>query len=170
MKIILLKNRERLGKQGDIVEVKGGFARNHLIPQGYALPATGENFKRLEEIKRKKEKSSEREKKSALEFKEKLEGLSLTIPCEVKGSAFLKVQPDDHTPLEAKTTPSKDEDEIYGSVGEPQVLKALRDEGVNLEKGRVIFDDPIKKLGVYSLKIRLHPEVEATLRVWVVKK
>lgn len=147
MKVILLKTLEKLGKEGEVVEVKDGFARNYLIPKGIGLIANEVNFKKLEEIKRKRERLKEKEKEFFLQLKEKLENISLTITVEVK-----------------------DKEEIYGTVGEAQIIKALKEEGIELSKGKLILDSPIKKLGVYSLKVDLYPQVEATLRVWVVKK
>ena len=147
MKAILLKDIKRLGKEGDVVEVKGGYLRNYLAPCNFALPMTKENLKKIEEIKRRKIKLQDEERKEAVKIKEKLKAISLTITCEVK-----------------------DGDEIYGSVGEAQILKSLEEEGVEFKKGSIIIPSPIKKLGVYDLKVKLHPEVEGNIRVWVVKK
>jgi large subunit ribosomal protein L9 len=147
IKIILLKTVEKLGKEGEVVEVKPGFARNYLIPKKIALKATKENFKKIEEIKKKKEQLLEKERREFLNLKEKLEKISLTITVEVKEG-----------------------DEIYGTVSEVQILKALKDEGIELGKGKIVLPEPIKKLGVYNLKVNLHPQVEGNIRVWVVKK
>jgi large subunit ribosomal protein L9 len=146
-KVILLKNIEKLGKEMEAVEVKPGYARNYLIPQGLALKANRESFRLIEKIKKERLKIEEREKNNALKIKEKLEKISLTIPVQVK-----------------------DEDQIYGSVQESQILKILEEEGIKLEKGKLILEEPIKKIGVYNLKVNLHPQVQANLRIWVVKK
>ena len=71
--------------------------------------------------------------------------------------------------VEETDVEAKEDEELYGTISEPQILKLLSAEGVNPSKDALIIDEPIKKLGVYNLKIRLHPEVEATFRVWVVK-
>ncbi|MFA6281221.1 MAG: 50S ribosomal protein L9 [Candidatus Omnitrophota bacterium] len=147
MKIILLKDVEKIGKEGNVIEVKEGYARNFLLPQKLAIKATKDSFREIEEIKKRKDKVEEKTKKEASEIKVKMEALSLTIIQE-----------------------AKDTEEIYGSVGEQQILKVLNDEGIALEKGRIEILEPIKKLGVYNLKVRLHPAVEANLRVWVMKK
>lgn len=147
MKIILLKSLGKLGNEGEVKEVKDGYARNYLIPQGIALVATDGNFKKLNEIKRAKIKIAEKEKQSFLKLKEEIEKVSLTILAEVK-----------------------DNDELYGSVNEAQILKALKAEKIDLDKGMLVLEEPIRKLGVYKLKVNLHSEVEATLRVWVVRK
>jgi len=147
VKVILLKDVEKLGKEGSVLEVKEGYARNFLLPQRLAIKATKDSFREIEEIKKRKDKVEEKTKKEAMEIKAKLDALSVTI-----------------------TQEAKDTEEIYGSVGEPQILKALKDEGMVLEKGKIDITEPIKKLGVYNLKVRLHPAVEANLRVWVMKK
>ncbi len=147
MRVILLKDLKKLGKEGDIAEVKDGYGRNYLIPQGIALVAADGNFKRLEEIKRVKTKAEEKKRQDFLKVKEKIEKVSLTITAEVK----------------------KDE-ELYGTISEAQILKLLQAEGIELDKSALVIEEPISKLGVYNLKVYIYPEVEATLRVWVVKK
>ncbi len=147
MKVILIKDVDRLGQEGKVVNVKDGYARNCLIPQGLALKADEVNSKQLDELKRKKDKALEKKKEAAMEFKKTIEAVCLTIPAEVK-----------------------EDEEIFGSINEAQILKMLSDEGISLDKGVLEIADPIKKLGVYNLKAKIHPEVEAAVRVWVVKK
>jgi len=147
VKIILTKDVEKLGKEGDVIEVKEGFARNFLLPQGSAIKATKNSFKEIEELKKRKDKQDEKIKNEAAQFKTKIEALSLTIIAE-----------------------AKDTEELYGSVTEQQILKALKDEGLTLDKGKIAIPEQIKKLGVYNLKVKLHPAVEANLRLWVMKK
>jgi large subunit ribosomal protein L9 len=147
VKIILTKDVEKLGKEGDVIEVKEGFARNFLLPQGSAIKATKNSFKEIEELKKRKDKQDEKIKNEAAQFKTKIEALSLTIIAE-----------------------AKDTEELYGSVTEQQILKALKDEGLALDKGKIAIPEQIKKLGVYNLKVKLHPAVEANLRLWVMKK
>lgn len=147
MKIILTKDVEKLGKEGDVIEVKEGFARNFLLPQGSAIKATKNSFKEIEELKKRKDKQDEKIKNEAVQLKTKLEALSVTITAE-----------------------AKDTEELYGSVTEQQILKALKEEGFTLDKGKIALPEAIKKLGVYNLKVNLHPAVEANLRLWVMKK
>jgi large subunit ribosomal protein L9 len=147
VKVILIKNVEKVGKEGDAVEVKEGYGRNFLIPAGFAIRASKSSFKEIEELKKRKARLDEKIKKQAQEFKTKLEALSLTIVSEVKEG-----------------------EEIYGSISETQILKLLKEEGVELGKGKIILEEPIKKLGVYNLKVKLHPAVESNLRLWVMKK
>jgi large subunit ribosomal protein L9 len=147
VKIIITKDTEKLGKEGDVIEVKEGFARNFLLPRGLAIKATKNSFKEIEELKKRKDKQEEKVKIDALEIKTKIEALSLTI-----------------------TTEAKDTEELYGSITEQQILKALKEEGLALDKGKIALPEPVKKLGVYNLKVKLHPTVEANLRLWVMKK
>jgi len=147
VKVILLKDSGKLGKEGDSVQVKDGYARNYLIPQGIALEASDKNFKKLQEIKKAREKIAEKEKQKFLELKEQIEKVSLTITAE-----------------------AKDDDELYGTISEAQILKQLKAEGIDLQKGKLALDEPIEKVGVFNLEVDLHPEVKASLRVWVVKK
>lgn len=147
MQVILLKDSKKLGKEGDTVEVKDGYARNFLIPQGLALIVTEGSFKRLEEMKNVKAKAEKKKKKGFSKLKEEIEKISLTITAETKG-----------------------EEELYGTINETQILKLLHSEGVELNKDALVMEEPINKLGVYNLKINVYHGVEATLRVWVVKK
>lgn len=147
MQVILLKDSKKLGKEGDTVEVKDGYARNFLIPQGLALIVTEGSFKRLEEMKNVKAKAEKKKKKGFSKLKEEIEKISLTITAETKG-----------------------EEELYGTINETQILKLLHSEGVELNKDALVMEEPINKLGVYNLKINMYHGVEATLRVWVVKK
>jgi large subunit ribosomal protein L9 len=147
MKVILLKDVDKVGKEGETLEVKEGYARNFLIPTGRAIKATKNSFAAIDELKKKKLKAEEKGKKEAALLKEKIEAVSLTLTAEVKEG-----------------------EEIYGSISETQIFKALKDEGLELEKGVLQLDEHIKKLGVYNLKVKLHPQVEANLRVWVMKK
>jgi large subunit ribosomal protein L9 len=147
VKVILLKNSEKLGAEGDVVEVKDGYARNFLIPQGAALSANDKNFNRLQEIKKTKAKVVEKQRQKNIEMKEVIEKISLTITVE-----------------------AKDDETLYGAISEAQILKQLKAEGIALEKGQIIIEEPITKLGVYNLKIDLYEGVEGALRLWVMKK
>lgn len=147
MKIILLRDSGKIGKQGDIVNVKDGYARNFLIPQGIALRATAESSKKLEELKRHRAKVVDKNKQEFLKIKDKIDKLSLTITVEAKG-----------------------DEELYGAIGEGQIIKLLAQESIEIDKKAITLDEPIKKLGVYTVKIDLYPQIEASLRLWVMKK
>lgn len=147
MEVVLVKDHENLGKALDVVPVKDGFARNFLIPQGIAVPATEGNKKRVAEAR---ERSKVREEKKITEAKEiaaKIEQTPCTIPVKVG-----------------------EEDKIYGSVSSLEIAEFLKKEGFNVEKRDVNLDEPIKQLGVYNVSITVYKSVMASLKVWVVKE
>lgn len=147
MEVILNKDLDRIGKAGEVVKVKEGFARNFLIPNKLAIPLTPENLKRLEQERVKKNLEQEKIKDAAQEQKEGLEGLSLTIPAL-----------------------TQEEDKLYGSIGVIDLAAALKEEGFEINKNSIMLDEPIKALGIYEVPVKLHPEVLAKIKVWIVKK
>jgi len=147
VKIILLKDIKKVGKKGESTEVKEGYACNYLIPRGFALVATKGNFKKFKEIESTKKNIVEKEKQDFLEIKKKIKGASLTISAE-----------------------AKENDELYGAISEVQIIKLLDAEGISLKKGMLVIEEPIKKIGVYNIKVNIYPQVEGDLRIWVVKK
>ncbi|MBU1112994.1 MAG: 50S ribosomal protein L9 [Candidatus Omnitrophica bacterium] len=147
MKVILLADLGKLGQEGQTKEVKDGYARNYLIPRGLALLANAGSLKKFEDLKKVREKNSEIQKQKFLKVKEQIEKISLTVTAE-----------------------AKDDEELYGAISESQIEKLLEAEGISFQKGSILVPEPMRKLGVYDLKISLCPEVEAKLRVWVVKK
>lgn len=147
MKVILIEDVEKLGSMGDIVQVKDGHARNFLFPKNLAKAATDSNLKMVEEIKRKKALALEKKKKEAEDLKEKLSLASCTISVE-----------------------AGDDDKIFGSVTGQDIAQAFEQEGFSIDRRKVILEEPIKKLGVYHIAIKLHPEVTCEAKVWVVKK
>ena len=138
---------ERLGKAGQIVKVKDGFARNFLIPNGLAVSLTPENLKKLEQEKKKKTLHLEKLKKRAEDLSQKLSSLSLTIPAL-----------------------TYEEDQLYGSLTAVDLAAALKEEGLEIDKNSIVLDEPLKSLGIYEVPIKLHPEVSCKIKVWIVKK
>jgi len=147
MKIILRQDFENLGKVGDIIQVKSGYARNYLIPKKIAYPAKPNYVKMLEEEKRQKQHRLQKEKRSAEELAKKLESISVTISVSVG-----------------------EEDKMFGSVTTQDIGKALAEQGFEIDRRKIQLDEPIKELGIYSVPVKLHPEVEAKVKVWVVKE
>jgi len=147
MEVILTKDVEKIGKTGAVVKVKDGFARNYLIPNGIALLVTDGNLKKLQEEKQKKSEQAEKVKNEALALKERLGGLSLTIAAI-----------------------SQDDEKLYGSILSPDVALVLKEEGFDIDKSLIELTEPIKKLGIYEVSVKLHPEVTAQLKIWIVKK
>jgi ribosomal protein L9 len=147
MKVILLEAINKLGKVGDVVTVKEGFARNFLIPQNKARLATAGNMKTLESLKKKEAVETAKQIEAARAIANKIASLSITISAE-----------------------AGDEDKLFGSITSETVSDALKEEGVVIDKKDVIIEEPIKKLGVFQITIKVHPEVKASLRLWIVKK
>lgn len=147
MEIILLQDVEKLGKEGDALTVKDGYARNYLIPRKLAAVSTPEEVKKIERKKEKKAKGEKKLKVQAEEIANKISLLSCTMAVE-----------------------SGVEDKIFGTVTTDMIRNALRQEGMEVDKRHITIEEPIKALGVYQVKIKLHPEVTAPLRIWVVKK
>jgi large subunit ribosomal protein L9 len=146
MRVVLRKNVEKIGKSGDVVSVKDGFARNFLLPKGFALIATKDNIGRVEEEKKKVEKYKEVEKGKAQELAGKLSGLSCTIAAEAQ------------------------DENLYGSVTAAEIANALELEQIKVDKKDILLSEPIKKLGIFEVEIRLHPDVTTKIKVWVVGK
>ncbi len=146
MKVILKQDFEKLGKAGDVVEVKAGYARNYLLPRGIALEATPSNLRVFEEQKKLDAQRLDKAKKGALALAEKLEGVSCTAAVAVG-----------------------EEDRIFGSVTSQTIAELLKEKGFDIDKKKIVLEEPIKALGIYDVPIRLHPEVEAKVKVWVVK-
>ena len=147
MKIILRQDYENLGKAGDIVKVKPGYARNYLLPKKIAYPAEPNFVRMLEEEKRQKQQRLRKEKKVAEEMAEQLSSVSLTISASVG-----------------------EEDKMFGSVTSQDIAAALKEQGHEIDRRKIVLEEPIKALGIYSVPIKLYPEVEANIKVWVVKE
>jgi len=147
MKILLREDYKGLGEAGDVIKVKDGFARNFLIPQGVAFIATEQNKKRYENDLKQQRFRVERDKIQAEELSKKLENVSCTISVQVG-----------------------EEDKLFGSVTSQNIADVLAEQGFTIDKRKIQLDEPIKALGIYSVPIKLHPEVEAAVKVWVVKE
>jgi len=147
VKIVLLKDVERLGRAGEIVKVANGFARNFLIPRGEALLATDANIAHFESRRRQHEAAAEREKKAAESLARELEKTSLTVQVRVG-----------------------EEDKLFGSVTSQNVADLLKEQGREIDRRKIELEEPIRALGVYTIEIRLHPEVRASIKLWVVKE
>lgn len=147
MKVILRQDYEPLGKIGDVVEVKDGYARNFLIPKKIVYPATPGSLKAVEEERKRLQAKLQRERKSAELLATELEKVSVTIPVEVG-----------------------EEDRIHGTVTTQMIADVLMEKGYEIDKRKIELDEQIKTLGIYTAKIKLHPEVTAQIKVWVVKE
>jgi len=147
MKVILRKNYDQLGKIGDLVDVKDGFARNFLLPRQIAYIATKGNIRTLEEEKQQLAKREVKELESAKELAGELENVSITIPVKVG-----------------------EEDKIFGSVTSQMICDALKEKNYDIDKRKIDLEEPIKALGIYSINVKLHNDVNAVVKTWVVRE
>ncbi len=147
MKVILRKNFDQLGKVGDVLTVKDGYARNYLIPRQIAYQATKGNILALEEEKKQILKKEAKELEAAQKFASSLEKVSITIPVKVG-----------------------EEDKIFGTVTNQMIADSLKEKGYDIDKRKIEITEQIKSLGIYSVSIKIHPSVSATVKTWVVRE
>jgi large subunit ribosomal protein L9 len=145
MQVILKQDVPELGDAGALVEVKSGYGSNYLIPQGLAVLATRRNKSQLDHERRSIEAAIVRHKKTASDLAAKLSGLSVTL-----------------------TRLVGEDDKIFGSVTSKDIADALADDGVVVDRRNILMDAPLKALGVYEVEIKLHRDVRAQIKVWVV--
>ena len=147
MKLILKEDVDKLGESGDIVDVKPGYGRNYLIPQGKAIMATDGAVKQLEMLREKAERRAELTVEAAQEMAERLETTSVTIPVSVG-----------------------EDERIHGSVTNQDVADALAERDIQIDRRKIEIEDDIKTLGEYTATVSLVSEMKATIKVWVVKE
>ncbi len=145
MEIILREDIKNLGYKDDIVNVKGGYGRNFLIPQGMAVIANSSNKKMIQENIRQAAHKADKVKKDAKEIATKLEGLTLQIPAKAGETG-----------------------KIFGSVTTLQISDALKEKGIEIERKRININSDIKTLGDYTAEIVLHKEVHPEINIQVV--
>lgn len=147
MKLILLRDVDRVGQAGEIVKVAAGYARNHLIPQDKALLATDANVAQFESRRRQHAAAADREARAAAQVAQVLEKASLTVQVKVGEG-----------------------DKLFGSVTTQHIADLLKEQGHEVDRRTIDLEEPIRTLGVYNVPIRLHAAVTATVKLWVVKE
>ncbi len=147
MKIILKEDLEKLGKCGDVIQVRDGYAANYLFPRNLAIPATKGNLSSIQELTRQKKFRDEKKIKGAEKFKSDLEKISITAEVKVG-----------------------EEDRVFGSVTSQDIADLLKDKGFVIDKRKIELEEPIKALGVYTVPIKIQADIVANLKLWVVKK
>jgi len=147
MKVILRQDFETLGKIGEVVDVKDGYARNFLFPRGLAYAALKGNIRALDDEKKSVEKRNLQELKAAETLATELETISVTIPVQVG-----------------------EEDKIFGTVTTQMIADALKEKGHDIDKRKVEIEEPIKALGIYGVSLKIHQNVNAKIKVWVVRE
>ena len=146
MKVILLNDVENLGLAGDIVVVKPGYARNRLIPQGFALRASNKNVAVASERKKVANVKLERENIALQKLAKKLSNVEITIEVNVG-----------------------EEEKMFGSITNLDVHKELTSKGFDLEKNQIIVDEPIKALGIYHAKVKIAKDITPDVKLYVIK-
>ena len=147
MEVILRDDWESLGRRGEVVNVAEGYARNFLLPKGKALAVTPQNKARIEKERKENAIKLAKEKAVFEELGKKIDGMRFVVPRRVAEG-----------------------DNLYGSVTSNDIADLLKAKGFEVEKRKVSLEEPIKKLGEHTVKVRLHPEVETTIRLLVTKE
>jgi large subunit ribosomal protein L9 len=146
VKVLLLEDNEHLGEVGQVVDVRPGFARNYLFPNGVACPVTPEALQRVERAREQAKKARADKARKVADLGKQLEGLSLTL--EERAS---------------------EEGHLFGSVGAAAIVAALGDKKLDIDERMVELEAPLKELGIYNVRIRLDADNAVEIRVWVVE-
>lgn len=147
MELLLNQNVEHLGRVGDVVQVRPGYARNYLLPRGLAVTVTKANMAQIELARTKAFAEEQNRIGAQRELAQKLTESSVTI----EGRA-------------------NEEGHLFGSVNPSQIAAALRAKGFAIEDRQIRMEHPLKEIGVFDVKVHLHQSVEATVKVWVVQQ
>lgn len=147
MQLILTADVEHLGKAGELVTVKPGYARNYLLPQGLAVSATNRNRKKMDHDKAVIARKVARQRGSAEDIAKKINGMILQFE-RLTGEG----------------------DKLYGSVTSKEIGEQLKVAGVEVDHRKIKLTDPVRELGKYEVPIKIHADIEATLKFWVVAK
>lgn len=147
LEVVLVESDPKLGKRGDVIKVSAGYAQNFLIPHRKALPATPANLQAFRQEKERQAKDEAQRLEEARQVAQKLGALSVTLEMRVGEG-----------------------EKLYGAVTSQDIVTALAAQGVRIERKDVHLEEPIKKLGTYQVPLRLHRDVSAKLKLWVVQK
>ncbi|MBX2800456.1 MAG: 50S ribosomal protein L9 [Myxococcales bacterium] len=146
MRVILKEEVAQLGDAGDVVTVRAGYGRNFLIPRGLAIPASEGSVRQLEHQKRVAEAIRRKQMKGSLDLAQKLESTAVSIRRE-----------------------TGEDDKLFGSVTNRDIAAALAEEGIEVDRRLIQLDEPIRNIGLFTVPIRLHREVTANVRVYVIR-
>ncbi len=144
VQVILSEDVPTLGRTGDVVKVRAGYARNYLLPRKLAVEADAKNLRAFEHQKRTALTRREAKKNEALSLKEKIEALALTVNAR-----------------------AGEEGKLFGSVTNIDLERALREKGFDVDRRKILLAEPIKQLGDYTVAVKLESEVEASLKISV---
>ena len=147
MQVILLEDVSSLGKAGDLVKVSDGYGRNYLVPQEKAILATEKNIKALDHQKRLVQQRMAKTKKDVQKMVQEIEALSCTFTKTVGESG-----------------------KLFGSVTSMEIEAYLKENGIDVDRKKIHLEEPIKSVGMHIVPIKLHPDITAQLKVWVVQE
>lgn len=144
MKVILQENLDNLGQIGDIVKVAPGYARNYLLPKGFAIEATEKNAKALDHAKRQLTYKKNKALEAAKNLAAKLEALAVSLSHQ-----------------------AGEEGKLFGSVTNMEIAAFLKQNGLEIDRKKIVLAEPIKQVGEYTVPVKIHPEVSASVKVTV---
>lgn len=147
MKVVLKDDIKNVGKMGQIVDVADGYARNYLVPRGLAVEANIKNLKSLEHEKKIIQEKAKKIKNSSQTLSDKISTMTLVIKAK-----------------------AGDEGKLFGAVTSMDIAELLKNEGIEMDKKKIFLDEPIKRLGSYSVNIKIHPEISTHLNIQVVEE
>ncbi|NWF52289.1 MAG: 50S ribosomal protein L9 [Nitrospirae bacterium] len=147
MKVILKEDIKHLGKMGQVVEVADGYARNFLIPKGLVVEASAKNIKSLEHEKRIIEEKAKKLKNSAQDLASRIASLTITIKSK-----------------------AGEEGKLFGSITTMDIVESLKKEGIEIDKKMVFLGEPIKRIGSYTVSIKLYTDISAPLNIQVIEE
>jgi len=146
MKVLLKQDVKSIGKKGEMLEVKEGYARNFLIPNGLAVEASGGALKQAQQQQQTVERQKAKEKAEAQALADKLKGTTLTLRHK-----------------------AGEEGRLFGSITSAEISSALKEKGLEIDKKQIVLEEPIRLVGSHQVKVKLHPEVVGALSVNVMK-
>jgi len=147
MRVILKDDVKNVGKMGQVVDVADGYARNYLVPRGLAVDANIKNIRSLEHEKRIIQEKAKKIKNSAQDLAHKISTMTLMIKAKVG-----------------------EEGKLFGSVTTMDIAELLKNEGIEIDKKKISLDEPIKRLGSYSVNVKLHPEISTQVNIQIVQE
>ncbi len=145
--VLLMESVPELGNEGDVVRVADGYARNYLLPRKLAAPVNPATQRRLAKLITEREAVRKQELQTAQELANRLANATCTIPMKTSG-----------------------DQNLYGSVGVAEIVAALQAQDLSIDKGQIELAAPFKQLGVYPVAVRLHRDVQATVKVWIIEE
>jgi large subunit ribosomal protein L9 len=145
MEIILRQDVDELGLEGDIVEVKKGYARNYLIPKGFALESSAQNIQAFKSQRKKIEVERLKAKEDAEKLKQEIDGMEITFSHK-----------------------AGEEGKLYGSVTSMDIASSLENKGIIIDRRKILLEKPIKDLGEFEVPIKVYPEITSLVKVFVV--